>query len=270
MESDRFLLSFNASDREIAEEFLTTWLPFLTKDLCNCCSDILRDRIRSLNTGSLSNRGIIVTPLLFICHARVSSFVCSDNRRFLVSSGHDSYHGNPQAEEIDVRLKGSLLNGEDENLDVSISVGECVRGSPESCDYIEPMDWNTDQEEESHKVSMSWADIAQQDELEEERKNILNDVRVEEKRFVNLKKIYLSREQRERIRFTCVGRKMDFISLERIDGKTVNILEGLELHTEVFSAAEQRRIVDFVYDLQAKGKNNEFGGKIKIETFFFF
>lgn len=224
MEADRFLQSFSASERMIAGEFLTTWLPFLTKDLCNGCSDVLRDRIRSLDTG------------------------------------HDSFRGDPQAKEDDVRLKGSLVNGEGEILDATRSVGECVRDSSESCDHMELMDGDTDHEEESHKVSMSWADIAQQDELEEERKKDVDDVVVEEKRVVNLKKIELSREERELIRFTRVGRKKDFICLERIDGRIVNILEGLELHTGVFSAAEQRRIVDFVYDLQEKGRNNEFGG----------
>ena len=48
---------------------------------------------------------------------------------------------------------------------------------------------------------------------------------------------------------------------ERVKGQLVNILAGLELHAGVFSAAEQRRIVECVYDLQKKGKRGELGGE---------
>ncbi|KAG0500625.1 hypothetical protein HPP92_000697 [Vanilla planifolia] len=51
-----------------------------------------------------------------------------------------------------------------------------------------------------------------------------------------------------------VRRKKDFKSLERVKGRLINVLEGLELHTGVFSPAEQRRIVDCVYDFQEKGR----------------
>ena len=48
---------------------------------------------------------------------------------------------------------------------------------------------------------------------------------------------------------------------ERVNGRLVNILAGLELHTGVFSSAEQRRIVEYVYDLQERGKHGELGGE---------
>jgi len=70
----------------------------------------------------------------------------------------------------------------------------------------------------------------------------------------------LSREQREHIRYTNVTRKKDFICLERVGQKITNILEGLELHTGVFSAAEQKRIVDFVHELEEKGRRGELAG----------
>ncbi|XP_051141181.1 RNA demethylase ALKBH9B isoform X2 [Andrographis paniculata] len=76
-------------------------------------------------------------------------------------------------------------------------------------------------------------------------------------------KVQLSRDQREYIRFNNVQRKKDFISLERINGKLVNILEGLELHKGIFSAAEQKRIVNFVEELQEKGRN----GQLKERTY---
>jgi hypothetical protein len=70
-----------------------------------------------------------------------------------------------------------------------------------------------------------------------------------------------SREQRELHRFRKVARKDDFICFERVKGRLVNILAGLELHAGVFSAAEQQRIVECVYDLQEKGKRGELGGE---------
>lgn len=67
----------------------------------------------------------------------------------------------------------------------------------------------------------------------------------------------LFREQREHTRVINVKRKRDFVCLEKINGEIVNILEGLELHTEVFNAAEQKRIVDKVCELQEKGRKGE-------------
>lgn len=67
----------------------------------------------------------------------------------------------------------------------------------------------------------------------------------------------LFREQREHTRAINVKRKRDFVCLEKINGEIVNILEGLELHTEVFNAAEQKRIVDKVCELQEKGRKGE-------------
>lgn len=67
----------------------------------------------------------------------------------------------------------------------------------------------------------------------------------------------LPREQREAIRRSMVKRKKDFMCMERVKGRMVNVLQGLELHTGVFSVAEQQRIVDYVYELQEKGRNRE-------------
>lgn len=76
-------------------------------------------------------------------------------------------------------------------------------------------------------------------------------------------KMELSMEQREHIRFCNVKRKKDFICLERVNGKIVNILDGLELHTGVFSMAEQNRIVKFVEKLEEIGKS----GQLKERTY---
>lgn len=70
--------------------------------------------------------------------------------------------------------------------------------------------------------------------------------------------VELWRKQREYARFRSVRRVKDFICLEIMEGgRIVNILGGLELHTGVFSVAEQRRIVDFVYELQEMGRSHQ-------------
>ncbi|KAH7861966.1 hypothetical protein Vadar_033138 [Vaccinium darrowii] len=61
--------------------------------------------------------------------------------------------------------------------------------------------------------------------------------------------------------FDKASRKKDFIWMENVNGESVNILDGLELHTGVFSAKEQQKIVDFVYELQEGGELGKFKGQ---------
>jgi hypothetical protein len=125
---------------------------------------------------------------------------------------------------------------------------------------------------------MSWADMVQEDdefgedEIDQTNNNnnknnnnnnvgvVLGNNNIGENRVVVSDKATLPREQREYIRFMNVRRKKDFICFERVNGKLVNILEGLELHTGIFSAAEQKRIVDYVATLQEKGRKGELKG----------
>ncbi|KAJ4822187.1 hypothetical protein Tsubulata_022725 [Turnera subulata] len=67
----------------------------------------------------------------------------------------------------------------------------------------------------------------------------------------------VSEEEKERTGLAKVGRKKDFVHMERVNGKPTNILEGLELHTEVFDAEEQKAIVDCVYNLQRMGRKRQ-------------
>ncbi|GAB2231904.1 hypothetical protein Droror1_Dr00010923 [Drosera rotundifolia] len=67
------------------------------------------------------------------------------------------------------------------------------------------------------------------------------------------KKVRYRREESKLHRFLQVKRKKDFVCLERIDRKLVNVLEGLELHNGVFDAYEQKAIVDYIYNLQDMG-----------------
>lgn len=120
----------------------------------------------------------------------------------------------------------------------------------------------------SSTLKKSWADMALEDELAAEEGNDesngldnVNGSLAEGTSVVEAKpKVELSRDEREQIRFNNVERKKDFICLERVGGKIVNILDGLELHKGVFSAAEQKRIVSYVEDLQQMGKNGELKG----------
>lgn len=67
----------------------------------------------------------------------------------------------------------------------------------------------------------------------------------------------MSEEQKERIRFSQVGRKKDFVHMERINGKSTNVLQGLELHTKVFNTEEQKKIVETIYELQRMGRKGQ-------------
>uniref|UniRef100_N1QVS0 Alpha-ketoglutarate-dependent dioxygenase AlkB-like domain-containing protein n=1 Tax=Aegilops tauschii TaxID=37682 RepID=N1QVS0_AEGTA len=51
--------------------------------------------------------------------------------------------------------------------------------------------------------------------------------------------------------------------MERVDGRMLNILQGLELHANVFSPDEQARIVACVLDLQDQGRR----GRLRERTY---
>lgn len=122
----------------------------------------------------------------------------------------------------------------------------------------------------SPTLKKSWADMALEDELAAEEENeesnelvSVNDSSTEGTSMVEAKpKVTLSRDQREYIRFNSVQRKKDFICLERVNGKILNILDGLELHKGVFSAAEQKRIVSHIEHLQEMGRNGQLKGEL--------
>lgn len=76
-------------------------------------------------------------------------------------------------------------------------------------------------------------------------------------RDASLEKHMFSREQIKLIQVVNVKRKRDFLCLEKVNGEMVNILEGLELHIDVFNAAEQQMIVDEVCELQEQARKGE-------------
>ena len=130
---------------------------------------------------------------------------------------------------------------------------------------------------ETPSQRISWADMAQEDDEfgdEEDSNNGGNFAVGDSNAFSHVAKVVaekptLPREQREYIRFMNVRRKKDFICFERVHGKLVNILEGLELHTGIFSAAEQKRIVNYVASLQEMGKKGELKGLLSQLNIYF-
>ncbi|KAK4254371.1 hypothetical protein QN277_009766 [Acacia crassicarpa] len=75
---------------------------------------------------------------------------------------------------------------------------------------------------------------------------------------VSLFECGLPEEQKEHIRCSLVSSKKDFEHIEKMDGRDINILQGLQLHHQVFNAEEQRNIVKYVYKLQERGQKGNF------------
>ncbi|PIA48847.1 hypothetical protein AQUCO_01300036v1 [Aquilegia coerulea] len=224
---DPFIVKYQAPELKIAAEFLTTWLPFLTRDLCNNCTQSLSTRVLSLDPD------------------------CSD--------------GEPES----LQLKEIHCDCDSDTNSLGSWKESAIEYVPQVTSTTLTIETATSNSN-SPTVRLSWADMAQEeDELEqdddakqeenEEEEEINNGKPlVEEDQGTNVQKnSTLSREQREYLRFKNVKRKKDFICLERVNGRIINILDGLELHTGVFSAAEQKRIVDYIYTLEDRGRKGE-------------
>ncbi|KAF5201400.1 Rna demethylase alkbh9b [Thalictrum thalictroides] len=263
------------SELKIAAEFLTTWLPFLTKTLCHRCTQSLSNRVRSLDPGFVRENQSPPLPLKEIhcdCDMKDTNSLGSwkdssiDNSQLVaidncedtnsLGSWKDGANGNSNnavIDDCDVSEDGNSLGSWKESpsgySQAAASNNACVQDDSAS---------------DSHRLS--WADMAQEEEHDDDDED--DDDLVEEEpqskqTYKERRKIQkkngetLSREQREYLRYKIVQRTKDFNCMRWIDGRRVNILEGLELHTGVFSAAEQKRIVGFIYDLEEKGKRGE-------------
>ncbi|PSS21354.1 RNA demethylase [Actinidia chinensis var. chinensis] len=253
---DPFLVNYNATDLRIASEFLSNWLPFLSRDLCPNCKQTLTDRIRSLKSE---------------VDGDLDAIKQEENFAVLTPDDIDSNEINENEDDYDTNSLGSWKDAVDINDTEDTSSLGMLKGQTNG--WSDPISDASTSEAlgssvvavASPKVRMSWADMAQEDELEEEEQNEGSAQSIDRNTrsgdgigAVSVRqKTELSRDQREYIRFSNVKRKKDFICLERVNGKIVNILDGLELHTGVFSAVEQKRIIGFVYELQEKGKKGE-------------
>lgn len=88
---------------------------------------------------------------------------------------------------------------------------------------------------------------------------LLNDGISEDSSFEN----GLSEEEKECIRYSQVHKNKDFTLIENVNGRNINVLQGLELHTRVFNSAEQKKIIETIYRLQWKGQH----GKLRERTY---
>lgn len=221
---DPFVLKYNTSEIKIAAEFLRTWLPFLTKDLCNNCSHSISNRVISLDQDDVSGEA---EPL------QLKEIKCDcDSDTNSLGSWKESANGHAESSS-----SSKITN---DSPSVKVSWADMVQEE----DELKQGESDSEGEMEEEEGEREDYNVAGQEEVETETK-------------VNKTSITLPREQREYLRFKNVERKKDFICLERIRGKIVNILQGIELHTGVFSAAEQNRIVNYIYTLQEKGRKGE-------------
>eukprot|EP00897_Mesotaenium_endlicherianum_P006431 jgi/Mesen1/5816/ME000296S05108 len=74
-----------------------------------------------------------------------------------------------------------------------------------------------------------------------------------------------SRLEMELARVARVRRQTGMVCMERVNGRLVNILEGLELHESVFSPVEQEKLVNFVLEEQDKGRRGLLRGRTYTE-----
>ncbi|GAB4860274.1 hypothetical protein Ancab_011755 [Ancistrocladus abbreviatus] len=231
LNDDPFLLRYQASELRIASEFLASWLPFLSEGLCPYCIRTLSDRIHSLcpdldNTAEASN-------------FRENSVVWTakdDNR--------DTHTLGSWKDEAEANTLGSWKDGATGWwLDHNAASGS-LRDMGIDLGLVDPLSAGMVEENSDGSKQSGHGNMPSQETV-----------------MVEGSKTKLSRNQREYIRFMNVSRRNVFICLERVNGKPLNILQGLELHTGVFSGAEQKRIVDFIFELQEMGRKGELKGK---------
>ncbi|KAI0501440.1 hypothetical protein KFK09_016385 [Dendrobium nobile] len=122
-----------------------------------------------------------------------------------------------------------------------LKLGITKMGSPERYDHI------------------SWIGSSKKQEIEKNKKKNTQEFIVEEKLQSNMKntKFYIDERNQRVLTGFCI--KKDYVCLERINRRFVNILDGLELHVGIFNSMEQKEIVQFIYDLQNRGRKNELG-----------
>ncbi|XP_073041217.1 RNA demethylase ALKBH9B-like [Primulina eburnea] len=271
-EMDQFLLKYNAEELRIAAQFLTKWLPFLSPGLCKTCTLTLSDHVRSLD----SEANVTVSTPVIVDHQHCVEYQdnCSTHS---TGSRKDSVDDNDCAETFSSGSWKDAADGLSEHPVEESSTSDVIQSAhltstpvKKSCVNVAQspgVKQSWDDVAKSSQMKKSWADMAQKDELKEDEED------EQINKFVNANandftgdgtspkeakpKVKLSRDQREYIRFGSVKRKKDFECLERVTGRIVNVLDGLELHTGVFSAAEQSRIVRYVEELQEMGRSDQ-------------
>jgi len=224
---------YTAEELAIAGEFLTTWLPFLSAGLCPSCASSLRGRVDSLlprGNRRLAGRRLCGRTLVLLGFlGYFLSLTCIQPSRAAEESP-------PPPQPVD---------------QIEPSGWDSDPAHPQNLPF-EPSGWDSDPPPPpppaapAEKPRMSWADMAQEDELAAAAEDAAAADDGDEGAEAGRPKVRFTREQREQRRLSSVVRNKDFRCYERVHGQLVNILAGLELHAGVFSAAEQRRIVQCV------------------------
>ncbi|ERN04880.1 uncharacterized protein LOC18433047, partial [Amborella trichopoda] len=223
-----------SSEFEVAANILNHWLPFLSQDLCSTCINTLHQRIHAIASGDLQDVPEFIT----------NQSDCSPKS---LESGKNSCEPDHDSQDVP-----EFITNQSDCSPKSLESGK------NSCEPDHDSAANP-----SPTPRMSWADMVQEEELEDQEEvssqswgDPIEEVTgpsVESQQ----KPVMLSRDDREYLRFMRVVRKKDFICLERVNGKIVNILGGLELHVGVFSLAEQKRIINHVDELQEMGRKGQ-------------
>ena len=63
----------------------------------------------------------------------------------------------------------------------------------------------------------------------------------------------LSEKQKEQIQLSQGSKNKNYVYIERINEKNINIIEGLEQHIEVFNIEDQKNIVEYIYNFSVCG-----------------
>ncbi|XP_058088764.1 RNA demethylase ALKBH9B-like [Magnolia sinica] len=216
--------------KEIAAILLSDWMPFLCEGMCGRCSDSLQTRLQNLASSGKINELELSND-----NAESSADFCSVDSDWSSSDKRSISSTNGYK----VNSQGSSTRTP--NSESSTRWRHTRNFSPAaSSQYSVSEQYLGDDFSEGSSAD---SQLAHHSEVQNGSS--------------------LTREEREQIRFSQVRRKKDFIFIERINGKPVNTLQGLELHTCVFSEVEQKKIVNYVYNLQQMGRE----GQLRARTY---
>eukprot|EP00249_Psilotum_nudum_P021990 c28331_g2_i1 orf=235-1947(+) len=255
-----------------AADLLSKWIPLIFSDLCETCFQIVQERINGLASGKFSPFVGIETSDVFTgeSHGHTNSFMSEFSPT--VSGAVSVVTSRRASLDKDNRAGKNLKIGIRTNLD-SISVNgsegqnstkqEVVADSAGNEEITEGS-WQEVSEEFGNDIAgvldrpldSTGLDGSETSMADQEAESLDREVSSQQR-------TPLSREVREQIRLSRVERHKDFKFLEHVNGRIVNTVEGLELHKGIFSAVEQKRLVNVIYELQEKHQSNKFSGHSK-------
>ncbi|KAL6007638.1 hypothetical protein ACLOJK_033138 [Asimina triloba] len=209
----------------IAAALLADWMPYLTQGMCGRCGSSLQSRLQNLaSSGKIS--GVVFLDhdaenSADFCSADSSLYTPEKSSTSSINSCEDNSQGNSNGTPYS---NLSTMWRHNHNLPTTSSQHSVSKHSQHSLSKQSCGDDFTAISAEGNALAHDSNGFD------------------------------LSKEEGEWIRFSQVGRKRDFALIERINGKPVDVLKGLELHTHVFNDIEQKKIVDYIYNLQQMGQ----------------